>query len=267
MPMESIAEKTVSSTEKVEVTIRDKVLTGIVTNDDAFFFMSFYYNDKEKELSAQGKDNEAASHLSDRLNERMKRTGNSKKENEAFITEMATKIRREIAHDWNVRKNVCWRLIECFPDIPDNLVFWESEKKFGIRLNVDELILLFMSVIAIVFTNFLEKQSKTDKGNESPTVELKKATIDKQEQIDKLLEEEDGVAEVAEVDLPDAGSDKKPSIDARSDVDSEDVEVAIPKSTVVESVPPIEHREIAKDAAHEIAELKAEIEQLKKNKS
>lgn len=131
---------------KIELTLRGQKVSGTVTDDDGLFFASLCYDQNEKDLTAQGLEQEAFVALSQRLGDSL----NSAKEQEVNAN-IALKIRREIANNWDVRKIVCWRLIECFPKIDPELVYWESDRRFGIRLSLEELMLLLMNVIVEAF--------------------------------------------------------------------------------------------------------------------
>ena len=137
--------------ETAKVTLRGKEYTGQVTDDDAMFFASMYYNESEQKLADAGKEQEAFMQLSDRLKNAIDTSPNPKKAEQEITGNIALKIRRAIATNFDTRKIVCWRLLECFPNLPNDMIYWVNENKFGIRLSMEELITLFMSVIAAAF--------------------------------------------------------------------------------------------------------------------
>ena len=137
--------------ETAKVTLRGKEYTGQVTDDDAMFFASMYYNESEQKLADAGKEQEAFMQLSDRLKNAIDSSSDPKKAEQEITGNIALKIRRAIATNFDTRKIVCWRLLECFPNLPNDMIYWVNENKFGIRLSMEELITLFMSVIAAAF--------------------------------------------------------------------------------------------------------------------
>ena len=149
--------------QELEFSLRGKTIKGVVTDDDAFFFCSHFYNERELKLSVEGKEQEAIESLSDRFRERMENAENSKAGSDAIASDMAFKIRREISHNWETRKIVTWRLIECFPNMPEEMIYWHSDRKFGIRLDIIELIEVFMRVVTVVMEKLENgKQEKAE---------------------------------------------------------------------------------------------------------
>lgn len=137
--------------ETAKVTLRGKEYTGQVTDDDAMFFASMYYDESEHKLADAGKEQEAFFQLSDRLKNAIDSSADPEKTEQEITGNIALKIRRAIATDFDTRKIVCWRLLECFPNLPNDTIYWVNENKFGIRLSMEELITLFMSVIGAAF--------------------------------------------------------------------------------------------------------------------
>ena len=150
--------------ETAKVTLRGKEYTGQVTDDDAMFFASMYYNESEQKLAEAGKEQEAFIQLSDRLKNAIDTSSDPKKAEQEITGNIALKIRRAIATNFETRKIVCWRLLECFPNLPNDMIYWVNENKFGIRLSMEELITLFMSVIAAAFKvgEELQQQEPTE---------------------------------------------------------------------------------------------------------
>ena len=137
--------------QEIKIVLRDKEYSGTVVDDDAIFFASMYYNDAEKQLAEEGKEQEAFIHLADRLSEYLAKSENQEKADQEFTGNIALKIRRETSTNFETRKMVCWRLLECFPDMDQSLIFWHNENKFGIRLSMEELITVFIQIIAVAF--------------------------------------------------------------------------------------------------------------------
>ena len=160
-----------STTNLIPITInlRGKEYQGHCTDDDAFFLASFYYNQREKELSDAGKEQDAFKALSERFAAQVQSPSGTREENEQELgANITLKLRKVVNDDYNARKAVCWRIREIFPGIDDpTLVYWESETKFGIRLSMEELIKLFSIVMAAAFApDQLQKLQESDRSSQ-----------------------------------------------------------------------------------------------------
>lgn len=164
----------------IQIEINDVTLKGTVTDSDAMFFASLYHNEAELALAERGQEEAAFYRLSDRFAEETKTRQEAQKisYDEAttqLSTEMGMKIRRQIEHDWKIRQNVTWRIREIFPTIPSEMVFWHSDTSFGIRLDMKDLVAIFLSVFANIFEDYINKNSSPENAT---TVIPKKQSLD-----------------------------------------------------------------------------------------
>jgi hypothetical protein len=153
--------------EKINLTIRGHELRGDVLDDSAMLFFSLAYTDSAKKLAEQGKEEEALQTFVSEYEDRIANAKDQETEAIAINTEIAHRIRRTIRYNWEMRRMVCWELLKIFRDtVPKDLVYWNNENDWGLRLEMAELIEVTIRIIATAFTQVQEKIDK-----EKPTVQ------------------------------------------------------------------------------------------------
>jgi hypothetical protein len=160
----------------ITVKIRDIELTADITNADGMFFLSLVYNEEERELVKEGRLEEAATRYGNRQKKRLNKAKSEQQRqsmSEEMDKEMTIAVFQLIETDKKVRSQVAWRLIEIFPAMPENLVYYHDELKNGIRLDAEETMSLFLNVIAPSLTDLASKENpikEINKLSEEPAV-------------------------------------------------------------------------------------------------
>ncbi len=154
------------------ITLRSSDYSGTITDADGIVFLSVLFDNEELRLLERGLAEEAYARFQDRYTnkvqaqlDRAQSELEKQKIGDKLDKELAQFIYQRIQRHVPTRSVVAARILECFPEIPENLVYWHSESKFGIRLNSEETMQLFLSIIKLAL---VEVQPQTTKSESTP---------------------------------------------------------------------------------------------------
>lgn len=166
--------------KKIDIKIRDNSFSGEITDADGIVFLSVLFNDEEIKSLESGKSQQAIDTFKKRYVDRVEKTlaqANTDKERalveQRLNEEIAQVIYHRIQRHPVTRSTIAARICECFPDIPDSLVYWKSESRFGIRLNSAETMDLFMKIIGTVLVEVVNNEDKSKSYKQSPVLTAK----------------------------------------------------------------------------------------------
>jgi len=158
--------------EKISLKIRGHELRGDVLDDHAMLFFSLAYTDSAKRLADQGKEEEALKVFISEYEDRLGNAEDQEAEAIAINTEIAHRIRRTIRYNWEMRRMVCWELTKMFKDIPKEMVYWNNENDWDIKLEMAELIEITIAIIATAFSQIQKNEQGEERTEVKPVNSL-----------------------------------------------------------------------------------------------
>lgn len=172
--------------EKFKVKIRNTNLQGNITDEDALYFASLFYDNYESGLAKDGKPVEAFLHLSDRYSSIVSKSGDQKKGAEELNANMMMQVQNIIMSNFEVRRMVAQRLRECLPDMDNSWVYVNSDSSFGIRLNIEELFTIIFKIMELAIK--LIPESKVSDGL-APNFNFESENVGDEDEIEVESEE------------------------------------------------------------------------------
>lgn len=153
-------------TVTIELPKRNLSISADLTDSDGIFFLALLFNDAERKILEEGCHEEAALKFKTRMEKRLAKTKpgtEARKELEDQMNEEITmQVYHQIERKKEVRSLVAWRLLECFPELPESLVYWHDPVKNGIRLDADETMQFFLTIVGTTLTDLGNKQVSQD---------------------------------------------------------------------------------------------------------